>query len=68
MAGKLTTSASRRLEDRIYTLVEKAIATKNPDELEVVINDLREALKEHTARLRKLASSNQTDPKRRKDD
>lgn len=59
---------SKRLEDRIYILVEKAIAAQNTEELEAVIADLRAALKEHTERLRKLAASQLVERDRRKTD
>lgn len=64
----LSTKDSKRLEDRIYTLVEKAIAAQNPEELESVITELRAALKEHTERIRKLAASKLTAKERRKID
>jgi len=53
----LRRKGSKRLEDRIYILVEKAIAAQNTEELEAVNADLRAALKEHTERLRKLVAS-----------
>ena len=46
------TPANRRLQDRIEILVTKALATHDADELEQVIQDLREALHEHAKRLR----------------
>jgi hypothetical protein len=46
------TPANRRLQDRIEILVTKALATRDTDELEQVIQDLREALHEHAERLR----------------
>ena len=46
------TPANRRLQDRIEVLVTKALATRDADELEQVIQDLREALHEHAKRLR----------------
>ena len=46
------TPANRRLQDRIETLVTKALATRDADELERVIGHLREALQEHAKRLR----------------
>jgi hypothetical protein len=52
----LGTKGSKRLEDRIYTLVEKAIAAQEKEELEAIIKDLRAALKEHIVRIRKLAA------------
>ena len=46
------TPANRRLADRIETLVTKALGTRDADQLEQVIQDLREALQEHAKRLR----------------
>jgi hypothetical protein len=46
------TPANRRLADRIEILVTKALGTRDDDELEQVIQDLREALQEHAKRLR----------------
>jgi hypothetical protein len=64
----LRRKGSKRLEDRIYILVEKAIAAQNTEELEAIIADLRAALKEHTERLRKLAASKLVERDRRKTD
>ena len=46
------TPANRRLADRIEILVTKALSTRDADQLEQVIQDLREALQEHAKRLR----------------
>jgi hypothetical protein len=46
------TSANRRLSDRIEILVTKALGTRDADQLEQVIQDLRETLHEHAKRLR----------------
>jgi hypothetical protein len=46
------TPANRRLQDRIEILVTKALATREANELEQVIQELREALHEHAKRLR----------------
>jgi len=46
------TPANRRLQDRIEILVTKALGTRDADELEQVIQDLREALHEHAKLLR----------------
>jgi uncharacterized coiled-coil protein SlyX len=46
----------RRLEDRIQDLAGKAVAAQNSEELNDVIRELRAALREHAARLRKLAA------------
>ena len=44
--------ANRRLADRIETLVTKALGTRDADQLEQVIQELREVLHEHAKRLR----------------
>lgn len=44
--------ANRRLQDRIEILVTKALGTRDSDELDRLIQDLREALHEHAKRLR----------------
>ena len=46
------TPANRRLQDRIEVLVTKALGTRDADELEQAIQDLRVALHEHARRLR----------------
>jgi len=46
------TPANRRLQDRIEILVTKALGTRDTDELEKVLQDLREAFHEHAKRLR----------------
>lgn len=48
------TPANRRLQDRIEILVTKALGTRDADELEQVIQDLREALHEHAKRLQEM--------------
>jgi hypothetical protein len=48
--------ANRRLQDRIEILVTKALGTRDADELEQLIQDLREALLEHAKRLREADS------------
>ena len=50
------TPANRRLADRIEILVTKALSTRDPDQLDQVIQDLREALHEHAKRLREANS------------
>jgi hypothetical protein len=50
----------RRLQDRIQALVARAVATEDPRELEDVIKQLQEALREHANRLRQLAVSKLT--------
>jgi hypothetical protein len=44
-------------ENRIYALIEKAIDTSDPEELEVVMKELRAALKEHIELTKSLAVS-----------
>ena len=46
----------RRIQERIEGSVAKAIATDDPTELDLVIQELRRALHEHSERLRKLAA------------
>lgn len=46
-----------RAEDHIYALIEKAIDTSDPDELEEVMAELRVALKEHIQQARTSAAS-----------
>jgi hypothetical protein len=46
------TPANRRLADRIEILVTKALGTRDDDQLEQLIQELREALQEHAKRLR----------------
>ena len=48
----------RRLEDRIQDLVRQVVETEDADEAREVMGRLREALQEHTGRLRKLAADN----------
>jgi hypothetical protein len=45
-------SYDRRLQDRIEILVTKSLGTRDANELEQVIQDLREVLYEHAKRLR----------------
>jgi len=45
---------SRRLKDRIDALCAKAIATPEGPELTAVLAELQDALREHTAHLRKM--------------
>lgn len=47
---------SRRLEDRIRKLLDKAISTSDLSELRVSIKELKLALHEHCERLRKVAA------------
>ena len=46
------THANRRLQDRIEIIVTKALGTRDPNELDQVIQELREQLHEHARRLR----------------
>jgi hypothetical protein len=49
-------------------LVEAAVETSNPDELQEILPRLRAALSEHTRRLRKMAAVKLAAPQRRKTD
>jgi hypothetical protein len=44
----------RRLHDRMKALVDKALATYDPDALDAVIQQLREVLREHMQRVRQF--------------
>jgi hypothetical protein len=55
MIMRVNAVQKRRLQDRIETLINQAIATHDPDDLEDVIWQLREALQEHATRMRQLA-------------
>jgi len=46
---------SRRLEDRIGELCSKAISRNEDPEFRQIIEELREALREHSKRLKALA-------------
>jgi hypothetical protein len=52
---------SRRLDDRIRQLCYEVISAGD-DELETLIEDLKSALREHNARLRKLAAAKLANP------
>jgi predicted membrane chloride channel (bestrophin family) len=56
---------SRRLEDQIREWCIKAVATPDLAEFNEVIQQLREALREHTKRLRQLAAGKPPSPERR---
>ena len=56
----------RRLEDRIRELCTRAIDTAEHAQFSEVIEELREALHEHTKRPRKLAASKIPNLERRK--
>jgi uncharacterized protein YukE len=56
------TPANRRLADRIEILVTKALSTRDADQLEQVIQDLREALREHAKRLREADAAHSKRP------
>jgi NAD(P)H-hydrate repair Nnr-like enzyme with NAD(P)H-hydrate dehydratase domain len=47
----------RRLEDRIGELCTKAVATTHDSEFSSILEELREALRSHTERVRKLAEA-----------
>jgi hypothetical protein len=44
-------------EEIIYALIAKAIATRNPPELEAIMKELRAALQEHVQRMRLMAAA-----------
>lgn len=48
---------SRRLEDRIRQLCASAIEVTDESELSVIFEELRQALKEHGEKIRKMASA-----------
>jgi hypothetical protein len=54
---KLPRHMSSRLEERIMDLCAKAIAAKEPFELEGTIKELNASLREHTRRLRQRVLS-----------
>ena len=56
----------RRLEDRIQDLVRQAVTAREGEELTEIIRRLRAELREHTARLRKLAADKLAKPKTRR--
>jgi len=57
--------SSKRLSDRIQQLCAQAISLPESGELDNVIRELREALHEHTSRLRHLAVKRVVLPNRR---
>jgi len=58
----------KRLEDRIHALLQKAVDSSDPDEVESVLNELRAALNEHIQRLREMAASKGRERSRRSTD
>jgi hypothetical protein len=56
----------RRLEDRIRALSDRAVSITEPEELNVVHQQLRALLREHMERLRKLVTDNPARPERRR--
>ena len=56
---------SKRLEDRIYTLVARAVDATDDAELEKTVAELQAALKQHIARMRNMAASRTAPPNRR---
>ena len=54
--GRFTLVPSRRLEDRIRELCAKALAAPDSADSNEVMQQLREALREHANRLRQLAA------------
>jgi hypothetical protein len=51
----MSAEQSRRLEDRIRDLCAKAISSSNNAEFHQVIEELRQALREHSKRLKVFA-------------
>ena len=51
---------SQRLEDRIKQLCAKALSTPESPELNEVLKQLQNALREHTSRLRSMVASRRT--------
>ncbi len=45
----------RRLEDRIRELCGKLVASRNTDQFDPTLSELKSALQQHTERLRKMA-------------
>lgn len=56
---------SRRLEDRIRSLCTRAVAATDPAELMPILEQLTAALRDHTVRVRQLATMRPTPPERR---
>lgn len=50
-------SRARRLDDRIRKLCAQAVESSDPHELNVILQQLGSALRDHTARIRKLAAA-----------
>ena len=46
---------NRRLQDRIHELCALAVAARHDDEREIILAELRSALREHTARIKRKA-------------
>jgi uncharacterized coiled-coil protein SlyX len=59
--------SQRRFEDRIQNLAAKAVAAQDPTELADTLRELREALQEHAAHLRKLVAENHSRSKTKRD-
>jgi hypothetical protein len=55
----------QRLDDRIKELCAKAVATPASPELEEILQQLQDALHEHTERIRKMLSHYPNRPERR---
>lgn len=56
---------SRRLEDRIRTLCDKAVGTTDPAELNEVLQQLSSALHDQVERIRNRVSQPRVAPERR---
>jgi hypothetical protein len=59
-------SRSRRLEDRIRRLCSEAVTAAEPAELNPILEQLSAALRNHTERVRQLATMRPTPPDRRR--
>jgi hypothetical protein len=58
-------SRSRRLDDRIRRLCGQAVASTDPAELNLILQELTFALRAHTDRVRQLARMRPSPPERR---
>jgi hypothetical protein len=58
-------SRSRRLDDRIRRLCAQAVASTDPTELNLILQELAFALRTHTERVRQLATMRPSPPERR---
>ncbi len=58
-------SRARRLDDRIRSLCAQAVEVNDPEKLTPILGELSAALRDHTARIRKLAAARPSLPDRR---